>query len=160
MTPDSQAHGPDKKTLAGVRTPRIRIPSNVSTPKSISEVDKYLPKPTEDERNDKGRQYPSPYLGPNAISLVKLLIKDSKRAQKRRRRRERRERKKKRHKVITKYPSIHIPSFPLPPIEQLRRKFAVTEEARLVKSNPKNAFVHLTNMIVRAQKKNINNVYR
>lgn len=161
MTPDYPAQGPDNKTFASVPTPRSRLPLDVSTPKSLSELYKYRTKPNDKGGNNKKRQHPSPYLGPNAISLVKELIRDDRIAQKRRRRRERREkRKKKRRKVITRYPSIQIPSFPLPPLDQIRRKFAVTKEARLVRSNPKDGLIQLTNMIIKVQKDSITKVYR
>jgi len=160
MTPEYSVTGSKKKGFVGVPTPGRPIPSDVNTPKSLSELDKYHIKSSV-SRNEKRQQYPSPYLGPNAISLVKLLIRDARYAQKRRRHREKRERKKKkRRKVITRYPSIHIPSFPLPPIDQIRREFALTEEARLATSNPKNGFIQLTNMIVGAQKQSIGKVYR
>jgi len=144
---------PETKSFIGLPTPGRPIPSDVSTPISIAHLQKNLPK-------DKGQQFPSPYLGPNALSLANQLIKDAKRAEKRKRRREKRaERRKKRQKVITRYLSMHIPSFPLPKADELRRQFVCTEEARLAASNPKNAFVRLTQMIVDSQMKSINQVY-
>jgi len=69
------------------------------------------------------------------------------------------ERRKKRRKVITRYPSIVIPSFPVPQPEEIRNNFAKTEEARRAILDPKVAFVHLTKMIVSAQMKSISEVY-
>jgi len=151
---------PETKSFIGLPTPGRPIPSDVSTPISIAHLQKFLPKECDNLANSKGQQFPSPYLGPNAISLAKQLIRDVKRAEKRKRRREKRaERRKKRQKVITRYLSMHIPSFPLPKADELRRQFVCTEEARLAASNPKNAFVRLTQMIVDSQMKSINQVY-
>jgi len=70
------------------------------------------------------------------------------------------ERRKKRQKVVTRYLSVHIPSFPLPQADDLRRRFALSEEARMASSDPKKAFVRLTHMIVVEQKECISKVYR
>jgi len=154
-------NGYSNETCASVPTPRKRIPSDVSTPKSMSKLDEYPARPEEDGKNhEKHQRYPSPYLGPNGISLVKQLTSDARKARKRRRRKERREKKKKRRKVVTRYPAMHIPRFPLPPIDKLRREFANTKEARLITSNPKSGLIRLTNMIVEVQRDSIRKVYR
>jgi len=148
------------KSFASVPTPRKRIPSDASTPKSMSKLNEYPVRPEDDGKNpEKHQRHPSPYLGPNGISLVKQLTRDARKARKRRRRKERREKKKKRRKVITRYPAMHIPRFPLPPIDKLRREFANTEEARLITSIPNNGLIRLTNMIVEVQKDSISKVY-
>jgi len=160
MTQEYLPSGPDKKSLVGVATPARPIPSDVSTPISLRELNKYLALSYAKSANEKANQFPSPHLGPNPISLARRLLRDARKAQKRKRRRERREEKrKKRRKVITKYHSINIPNFPLPPVAQLRRDFALTKEARQVTSDPKTSFIHLTNMIVGAQKASIKQVY-
>jgi len=158
---ECRVKGSSKKGFASIPTPRKRIPSDASTPKSLSKLDKYPARAKDNGKNhEKHQRCPSPYLGPNGISLVRQLTRDARKDRKRRRRKERREKKKKRRKVITRYPSMHIPCFPLPPIDQLRREFAETKEARLVTSNPKNGLIRLTNMIVEVQKDSIKKVYR
>jgi len=150
----------ETKSFSGVPTPGRPIPSDVSTPISVSEFQTWVSKQQDGQVNEKGQQFPSPYLGPNAMSLAKQLILESERAEKRKRRRERRmKRRKKRRKVITRYPLIHIPSFPIPHPDDLTRRFTLTDEARMASSDPKKAFVHWTNMIVNAQKCSIIKAY-
>jgi len=157
---DCVVKGSSIKSIASVPTPRKRIPSDASTPKSMSKLDAYPARQKDDGKNPQNhKRYPSPYLGPNGISLVKQLARDARKARKRRRRKERREKRKKRRKVVTRYPAMHIPRFPLPPIDKLRREFATTKEARLITSNPKSGLVRLTNMIVEVQKESIMKVY-
>jgi len=143
----------ETKSFFGVPTPGRPIPSDISTPISVSEFQLWLSKWQDEQVNEKGQQFPSPYFGPNDMSLAKQLIKESEKAEKRKMRRVKRTaRRKKRRKVITRYPLVHIPSFPIPQPDELRMRFAFTEEARMVSSDPKKAFVHLTKMIVEAQK--------
>jgi len=138
------------------------MPSDISTPISVSEFQTWISKCQDDAQvNEKGQQFPSPYLGPNAMSLAKQLIRESERAEKRKRRRaERMERRKKRRKVIMRYPLVHIPCFPIPQPDVLRTRFVFFWKPEwLLSSDPKNAFVHLTKIIVKAQKEFIIKAY-